>query len=350
MHAPCVDSSKNIMTPRSLLLISTLFSALGLAARAADEMPAPNPPRPHILGISHAAFYVSDMAKARAFYEGFLGFASPFSIPRKDPTQQLVWIKINDHQTIELFPGSEVAADAPRLYHIALEVDDAEAMRVYLQSKGVTVPAKVGVGKIGNKNYFIKDPNGNTVEIVEYLADGWTMREKGKFLPDTRVSVHMPHVGIMVGQLDASLKFYGDILGFRETWRGSKNSKVLNWVNLQVPDGKDYIEFMLYSGTPSLDRVHTMEHICLEVTDVAKTGEILKGRPLPEGCKPPTPIATGVNGKRQINYYDPDGTRVEVMEPVTADGKPVPPSTATPPAPEPPRNSGEKKAPAVSKT
>ena len=106
---------ENILTPRSLLLISTLFSALGLVARAADEMPAASVPRPHILGISHAAFYVSDMAKARAFYEGFLGFASPFSIPRKDPTQQLVWIKINDHQTIELFPGSEVAADAPRV-------------------------------------------------------------------------------------------------------------------------------------------------------------------------------------------------------------------------------------------
>src|SRR5471032_1680874 len=118
MHASRVDSSKNIMTPRSLLLISTLFSALGLAARAADEMPAPNLPRPHILGISHAAFYVSDMAKARAFYEGFLGFASPFSIPYKGG--DLVWIKINDHQTVELFPGSEVAPEADRLFHIAL--------------------------------------------------------------------------------------------------------------------------------------------------------------------------------------------------------------------------------------
>ena len=39
----------------------------------------------------------------------------------------------------------------------------------------------------------------------------------------------------------------------------------------------------------------------------------------------------GTNGKRQINLYDPDGTRVEVMEPGTADGKPVPPSDAPPP-------------------
>lgn len=290
--------------------------------------------RPRIIGISHAAFYVSDMAKARAFYEGFLGYTSPFSIPRKN-AGELVWIKINDHQSIELFPGSEVAPNADRLYHIALEVEDAEAMRLYLRSKGVEVPPVTAVGKIGNKNYFVKDPNGNIVEIVEYASAGWTMRERGKFLPDTRISTRLRHVGVMVGQLDASLKFYRDILGCVETWRGSAGGKLLNWVNLKLPESDDYIECMLYDKMPSLDRLHTLHHICLEVNDVAKAGEILKSRPLPEGCKIPTEMKTGVNGRRQINYFDPDGTRVEIMEPRPFDGKPVPPSTAPPPPPLP---------------
>ena len=43
-------------------------------------------------------------------------------------------------------------------------------------------------------------------------------------------------------------------------------------------------------------------------------------------------MRVGRNGRRQINLYDPDGTRVEIMEPRTADGKPVPPSTAPAPA------------------
>ena len=42
-------------------------------------------------------------------------------------------------------------------------------------------------------------------------------------------------------------------------------------------------------------------------------------------------MKTGVNRKRQINLYDPDGTRVEVMEPDTIDGKPAPNSAAPPP-------------------
>ncbi len=324
-----------------------LASVALLASAGAQEAPR----RPHILGVSHAAFYVTDMAKARAFYEGLFGFQSPFSIPRRDPKEQLVWIKINDHQTIELFPASEVAPDADRLYHIALEVDDAEAMRVYLKSKGVAVPEKTSVGKIGNKNYFVKDPNGNTVEIVEYLADGWTMREKGKFMSDQRVSVHMPHVGVMVGQLDASMKFYGEILGFAEIWRGGAG-KILSWVNMRVPDGTDYIEFMLYNKAPTRDTLLTKHHICLEVPDIVKASEILQSRPLPEGCKPPDALKTGVNGKRQINYYDPDGTRVEIMEPKTFDGNPVPPSKAPPPEPLPPYvpEGALKKAAASTKT
>ncbi|MBI4622434.1 MAG: VOC family protein [Verrucomicrobia bacterium] len=317
------------------------FSIASLAALALALLPGPKAraatalPRPRITGVSHAAFYVSDMAKARAFYEGFLGYQSPYSVPRKDPSQQLVWIKINDRQSVELFPGSEVSPDADRLYHIAVETDDAEAMRLYLQSKGVAVPPATGIGKIGNKNYFVKDPNGNTVEIVQYMPEGWTVREKGKFLPATRIATRMSHVGVMVGQLDASLKFYGGILGFKETWRGSSGGRTLNWVNLRVPDGEDYVEFMLYDKYPSTDRLRTMHHICLEVPDAAQAGEILKGRPYPADSKPPTPMKEGVNGKRQINYYDPDGTRVEVMEPDTFDRKPRPPSGAPPPASEP---------------
>src|SRR4051812_33381582 len=238
--------------------------AAGAAQTSSDSSGMPK--RPRITGISHAAFYVSDMKKAREFYEGFLGFQSPFSIPRKNPAEHLVWIKINDRQTIELFPGSEVSPTANRLYHIAIETDDAEAMRVYLQSKGVEVPPKTSAGKIGNKNYFVKDPSGNIVEVTEYLPDGWTMREKGKFLPETRVSTRMSHVGVMIAQLDQAMKFYHDILGFEETWRGSKNDKSLSWVNLRVPDGDDYVEFMLYDKYPS-ERVRTLEHICLEVPD-----------------------------------------------------------------------------------
>lgn len=61
----------------------------------------------------------------------------------------------------------------------------------------------------------------------------------------------MRHAGILVGALDPAMAFYRDVLGFREIWRGSSTGKVLSWVNLQLPDGDDYLEFMLYGDLPA---------------------------------------------------------------------------------------------------
>ena len=42
-------------------------------------------------------------------------------------------------------------------------------------------------------------------------------------------------------------------------------------------------------------------------------------------------VKVGRNRKRQANLFDPDGTRVELMEPNTIDGKPTPSSSLPPP-------------------
>ncbi|MEO7412176.1 MAG: hypothetical protein ABIZ81_02370, partial [Opitutaceae bacterium] len=60
---------------------------------------------------------------------------------------------------------------------------------------------------------------------------------------------------------------------------------------------------------------------------------ILRTRLLPPGCKVTSALRTGRNGKRQINTYDPDNTRTEIMEPHTHDGRSVPSSSAPLPNP-----------------
>ena len=287
------------------------------------------PERPHILGIAHVAFHVSDIEKSRAYYKDFLGFAEPFKLDNPDGSLSLTFIKINDRQYLELFPGLEAGAD--RLHHIALETDNAERMRVYLAGRGVRVPDHVPKGRIGNLNFNITDPDGHTIEIVEYAPDGWSMRDKGKFLPDTRISDHLWHAGILVGNLPAAMHFYGDILGFHEIWRGSSDGKTLSWVNMQVPDGGDYIEFMLYRDFPPGDKRGSEHHICLRVPDIAASQAKLEARPSRASYSHTMEIRTGINRKHQLNLFDPDGTRSELMEPVTVDGTPATPSQAPPP-------------------
>jgi catechol 2,3-dioxygenase-like lactoylglutathione lyase family enzyme len=288
-----------------------------------------DPHRPPITGVSHIALFVHDVEKSRLFYKDFLGFGEPFSLTNKDGSLRLTWIKINDRQTIELFPEREAGTD--RLNHIALETSDAEGLRAWLASQGVKAPEKVDQGRIRNLNFNVADPDGHTVEIVQYAPDGWTMREKGNFLPETRISQRLMHVGVLVGDLDSALKFYRDILGGKETWRSGGNPRQLSWVNVKVPDGEDYVEIMLYSELPAPDKRGKQHHLCLEVASVEKAKAVLEQRAERNNYKPPLEIATGINRKRQLNLWDPDGTRVELMEPRTVDGVPAPSSTAPPP-------------------
>jgi catechol 2,3-dioxygenase-like lactoylglutathione lyase family enzyme len=286
-------------------------------------------PRPRVLGVAHMALYVSDLQAARVFYKDFLGFAEPYVLKRDDGSDRIAFIKINDEQYIELF------AEAPKqdghLNHIAFYTDSAPAMRQYLATRGVKVPDTVGKGRIGNSNFNIVDPDGHTVEIVQYEPDSWTLREKGKFMPDTRISTHIAHVGVLVASLDPAMKFYRDILGFEDIWRGGPSSDVLSWVNMRVPDGKDYLEFMLYSAPPDAAQIGVRNHICLITPDIKAAVAILESRPSRKSYSRPIEIKIGKNGKRQANIFDPDGTRIELMEPNTADGKPVPSSKAPPP-------------------
>lgn len=298
---------------------------------------AADTPRPKILGVAHMALFESDLEKARHFYKDFLGFAEPYQLKRKDGTDRIAFIKINEDQYLELF--AEPPKQDGHMNHISFSTDDANAMRLYLASEGVKVPDKVGKGRIGNSNFNITDPDHHTVEIVQYEPDGWTRQNKGKFLPDTRISDHMAHVGVLVGDLDASTKFYHGILGFTEFWRGGGgNGKPLSWVNMRVPDGSDYLEMMLYREYPGAQQVGTKNHICLIVPEIDKAVETLKSRPAYKDYGREIKIQVGVNRKRQANLYDPDGTRVELMEPNTIDGKPAPSSDAPPPVAQPRTN------------
>jgi lactoylglutathione lyase len=298
--------------------------------------------RPKVLGVAHMAIYVKDLAKTRQFYESFLGYGEPFTLPKKGETQgvRIAFVKVNDRQYIEIF--NEADRGEGQLNHVSIYTDDAQRMRDYLLSKGIEPMGNAGKGPVpkgqtGNKNFNVKDPDGHIVEIVEYQPDSWTAQHAGKDMPPTRIAESIMHVGFLVGNLDKSMHFYGDILGFRETWRGGGNPKVLSWVNMQVPDGKDYVEFMLYNKLPEPDARGTKNHMSLMVPDAQKALEELKRRAArglyqtPDGKE--MAIQLGVNRKRQINLYDPDGTRIELMEPDTVDGKPAPSSAAQPPHP-----------------
>jgi len=314
-----------------VLIVPALF---GLTA-GAQTITATDVARPRVLGVAHMAIYVKDLAKTRRFYEDFLGFGEPFTLPQADGSGvRIAFVKVNDRQYFEIF--TEADRGEGQLNHISFYTDDADRLYRYLKSKGVAIlgdKGSVGKGQTGNKNFNVKDPDGHIVEMVEYQPDSWTAREAGKFMPATRISDRIMHVGVLAGDLNRSMQFYGGILGFQEFWRGSSSPSVLSWVNMRPAEGQDYLELMLYDKLPAPDARGVQHHASLMVPNAEEAVAKLKRRASKAGYDREIAIRIGVNRKRQINLYDPDGTRIELMEPNTVDGRPAPNSTAPPPHP-----------------
>jgi len=290
--------------------------------------PAAELKRPRILGIAHMALYVSDLSKARAFYKDWLGFEEPFALKGADGADRIAFIKINDVQYLELF--AEPPKGDGQLNHISFYTEDVRALRDYLAAGGVKTPPGVSKGRTGNLSFTVADPDGHSIEFVEYQPDSWTARAKGKFMPPSRISTHMSHFGVLIGALKPAMDFYAGLLGFQETWRGG-SGRFLSWVNMRVPEGEDYLEFMLYLTPPEPQQRGVRNHICLLTPDLAQAVAQLEARAARKQYKRPIEIRVGANRKRLANLYDPDGTRVELMEPDTIDGLPAPSSLLPPP-------------------
>jgi catechol 2,3-dioxygenase-like lactoylglutathione lyase family enzyme len=298
-------------TPSFVALSCVLLFGLAGGARSTRPRAKEVPKRPAIVGVSHIGLRTDNLDAARAFYSKILGFSEAFSLDDPPGKMLLTYFKVNDHQFIEVFPELKDPKE-DRLSHIAFETSDAEQLRAYLGSRGVDVPAQLDPMLDGNRGFEVKDPDGHTIEFVQLMPGSLHTRDFGKHLPDTRISQHIIHVGVTVRDRAAADKFYEDVLGFQQTWQGGMKDTEVDWVDMRVPDGTDWLEYMLNVGDhPSPRTLGVVHHFALGVPSVAASyKELLQRDPkLPE--KP----QIGRDGKWQLNLYDPNLTRAELMEP-----------------------------------
>lgn len=267
--------------------------------------------RPPIVGVSHIGLHTDNLPGARKFYGQMLGFEEPFMLDNPDGGGLLLtYFKVNDHQYIEIFPDLKDPKQ-DRLSHISFETTDAEQMRAYLTSQGVKVPDKLEPMLDGNRGFNVDDPDGHDVEFVEYRPGSLHSRNFGKFLGPDRISDHMIHVGVVVKDRAAADHFYKDILGFQEMWHGGMDDKTTDWVDMRVPEGTDWLEYMLNVHDPDPKELGVMHHLALGTPSVKAGYETL----LKRGLRPEEKPEIGRDGKWQLSLYDPNYTRVELMEP-----------------------------------
>ena len=281
---------------------SLLLSLSFLLVPAAVAAAGPTPAAPRILGMAHMAYNVTDQKAARDYYVGFLGFQEAFTLKNADGIDHVVYIKINDHQYIELY--NEPVKNYGYIHDAGFETNDAKGMHDHLVSIGDKV-TEVKKDDAGNLSFEVTDNSGFTLQVVQYLPDSLTGKTKGKFLSASRIS---DHIGLLESDKDATWKWYADAFGFTKEGDGTK---------MAIPGSPDRFEVGWEKKQPPAEaRFHVKDHICLSNSDVPKMTADLRGRPqiteFPDAIADTHQLG---NGKNVVEIYDSNHNRVEVMEP-----------------------------------
>ena len=115
-----------------------------------------------VTGIHHVSIVVTDLELSRRFYTQVLGLRE---IPRPATFDfVVVWYDLGA-QHIHLVPRE--TADAPSPRHFALHVEDAAAAREHFAKVGV--PTRETTPIPGCDRFFVSDPDGNLIEIMQWF-------------------------------------------------------------------------------------------------------------------------------------------------------------------------------------
>jgi catechol 2,3-dioxygenase-like lactoylglutathione lyase family enzyme len=271
-----------------------------------------SPQRPRIFGIASVTILSSDVPEARSFLQN-----------ASDPERSCNWCESVPSRTVELLSGQSIQLlELPNphpqtlLQEITFRTDDLRRLAKFLKSNHVLFHEEKRSGEV--PSISLSDPEGHNIaftsakEISEPLIEQVLANQRAaKPTKPFHLYPRIIHAGFVVHDRAAMDHFYKDILGFRVYWHGGMKDGETDWVDMQVPDGTDWIEYML-NVPDSADKreLGVMNHIALGVPDIhAAEQQLLKN-----GVKLTEKPQIGRDGKWQLNLYDPDGTRVELME------------------------------------
>lgn len=277
-------------------LLSLLSLTLWVVSAACGQA------RPPLLALDHVTLYAQDPAKSEAFYAGTL-----HARKAQDPAiPGAARYYFNSLQYVEVLPLPSTAGDT-RLAAVGFSTGNASQLQSYLAARHYS-----GALSGSTRDFAVDDPEGNRVEFSQPAAG-----EPFRCFSD--ITCHMIHAGFAVHDRAAEDRFYLDTLGFRPYWQGAMTQGKVDWISQQVPDGTEWLEYMMTgpdsdhpSATLTRADLGGMDHISLAVDNMeAAITHLLKEGRLTGRYNGPQ---MGRDGKWQTNLYDPDGTRVELME------------------------------------
>ena len=134
-----------------------------------------------ITRLGHLCLKTAQFDKTVAFYRDVMGLPVKFTFINKEGALFGAYFDLGHMTFLEIFDqkGAAVqwgggndplkANDNTFYQHFCFEVKGIEGYRDALIAKGVSV-TDVVVGMDGSKQAWIKDPDGNSIELMEYTA------------------------------------------------------------------------------------------------------------------------------------------------------------------------------------
>lgn len=116
--------------------------------------------------LAHICIHTEDLDATRRFYCDALGMRKGFDFIR-DGKPFGYYLQCGQQTFIEVFKGKP--AEVGNINHLALQVEDMDALRHQIESQGYHVgPKKMGADQ--SWQCWLEDPNGTRIELHEYTA------------------------------------------------------------------------------------------------------------------------------------------------------------------------------------
>ena len=282
------------------LFAGSVALILSCTAFLSAQTPAKRPP---ITGISFVSFNVADGTASDHFYGDELGLTRVLT-SSGESVEPLHMFAVNSHQWISFIVGGPTRSNS-RLRIVGFTTTDLPQLTKYLEEHGYQSAVKVSPGELS-----IRDPEGNFIIFVQKDNTEGVLHSKPS---STAVSHRIIHAGFVVHDVEKENRFWRDVLGFRPYWHGGHDNASTDYVSQQVPDGTDWLEYMLnVSSTADQGQLGGANHVSLGVDHISTVVAQLQMN----GCTAPQCGAAklGRDGKVQLNLFDPSQSRIELME------------------------------------
>ena len=271
-----------------------------------------------IKDIAHIALNPLDMDRSVKFFEDVFEWKKVFELHHENGDPWIIYVKICKGHFLELFYDGlndrDYAFDFKKTgyNHLCVTVGDLRKTLQEIYEKGYIDSPEPQIEKSLNRNIWLYDPDGNGIELQEYVPESIQMKSnEAPYEFGREGCTGIGHACFVVKDMEASLDFYCNKLGLKLIGI-QNNDEGEPWLYyVRIADGV-YLELIPNGEGENPNKgwnSRGFNHLCVETDNLLEDVERLRSIGVRIDQEPKT--AADLNYQAWI--HDPDGNKIELM-------------------------------------